>query len=196
MFPSATQSIEYSTSNVDSVRELGMIPRNENWKQAEKSTECQQHRDSLIRKGRTRDINEYHKALGHPSEAITHATAQAEGILLKGNFSPCEDCALGKARQTNVSKKAVPGSTNKGEQLFIDTSSPSTKSMGGKQHWLLVVDDCTNYCWCYFLKEKSDLKDHIIELIKELDSKYNCKVKCIRCDDAGENISLEKACKQ
>ncbi len=173
-----------------------MIQRSENWKQAGKSTEQHENKYSLIRKGVTRDINQYHKALGHPSEAITRATAHAEGILLKGNFSPCEDCALGKARQANVSKKAVPRSTNKGERLFIDISSPSTKSMGGKQHWLLIVDDCTDYCWSYFLKEKSDLKDHVIELIKEMHLKYNCKVKCIRCDNAGENISLEKACKQ
>ncbi len=47
--------------------------------------------------------------------------------------------------------------------------------LGGKQHWLLVVYDCTDYCCSYFLKEKSDLKSHVIKLIKELDSKYNGK---------------------
>ena len=36
------------------------------------------------------------------------------------------------------------------------------------------------------------MKDHVIEW---LDSKYSCKVKYIHCDEAGENISLEKACK-
>ncbi len=91
-----------------------MIQRNENGKKAEKSTYWQQHKGSLIRKGRTRDINEYHKLLGHPLEAITHATAHADSVLFEGNFNPCEDCTLGKARQVNVSKKAVPTSTNKG----------------------------------------------------------------------------------
>ncbi len=37
------------------------------------------------------------------------------------------------------------------------------------------------------------MKDHVIKLIKELDSKYNCKVKYIQCDNAGESISLKKA---
>ncbi len=91
---SEVQSIEYATSNVDSVREVGMIQRNENWKQAEKSTEWHQHKGSLIRQGRTKDINEYHKALGHPSEAITHATAYAKGILLKGNSAPVKIALL------------------------------------------------------------------------------------------------------
>ncbi len=133
VLPSEAQSIKYATSNVDSAMEVGMIQRNKNWKQAGKST-WHKYKGSLIRKGRTRDINEYQKALGHPSEAITHATTHAEGILLKGNIIPCEDCILGMARQANVSKKAVPWSKNEGEQLFIDISSLSTKSMGGKQH--------------------------------------------------------------
>ncbi len=108
MLPSEVQSTEYSTSNIDSVREVSMIQRKENWEQASKSTEQHHHNGTLIRKRRTRDINEYHKALGHPSEAITCAKAHAEGILLKGNFNPSEDCTLGKARQANVSKKADP----------------------------------------------------------------------------------------
>ncbi len=36
----------------------------------------------------------------------------------------------------------------------------------------------------------------MIELIKELDSKYNCKVKYICCDNTGEHISFEKSCKE
>ncbi len=75
--------------------------------------EWHQQKYSLIGKGRTRDINEYHKTLGHSSVAITCATAHAEGIFLKEIFNPCEDCACGKERQTNVSKKGVPRSTDK-----------------------------------------------------------------------------------
>ncbi len=32
--------------------------------------------------------------------------------------------------------------------------------------------------------------------MKELDSKHYCKVKCISCDNDGENISSKKACKK
>ncbi len=75
---------------------LFMIQRNKNSKHARKITELLQYKVSLTRKGETRDVNEYFKALGHPSERITHATAHAEGILLKGMFNPNEDCFLGK----------------------------------------------------------------------------------------------------
>ncbi len=76
-----------SNLNVDIIREEDMIQRNENWKTAEKSTEQHQHKDYSIRKGRTREINEYHKTLGRSSEAITNATAYEESVSLKGNFN-------------------------------------------------------------------------------------------------------------
>ena len=103
-----------------------------------KTAEFYKEKSSLMRKGETRNIDEHHKALGYPSETITHATAHAEGLFLKGKFEPCKGCALGKARQANVSKKFVPRSSNKGQQLFPDISSPSTKSKACKQDRLGV----------------------------------------------------------
>ncbi len=50
-------------------------------------------------------------------------------------------------------------------------------SIGGKKNWLLVLDDCTDLAWSYFLKNKSDLKDEILALIKELKAKYDITVK-------------------
>ena len=47
----------------------------------------------------TRDINEYHRQLGHPNEQITRTTAKAFGIKLTGKLRKCEDCAIAKARQ-------------------------------------------------------------------------------------------------
>ncbi len=65
--------------------------------------------------------------------------------------------------------------------------------MGSRKHWLLVADDCTNYCWSYFLKEKIDLKSHVIELINDFFLKCDGKVKCIcehtRDPDSRRNIS-------
>ncbi len=173
--------------------ELGMIQRNETTKQAGIITELLKNKDSLTRKGEKREFNDYHKVLGHPLEAITCVTAHVEGILLMGKFNTFEDCTLGKVRQSNTSKKKVPRSTYKGERLLFVLVCLQSKIWVVK-HQLLVDDDCIDYCWSYFLEEKSDLKCHLIELIKELHSKYYCKVKCIYCDNAGENITLEKAC--
>ena len=48
VLPSEVQSIEYATSNLDSVREVGMIQRNKNWKQARKSTEWHEHKAQVF----------------------------------------------------------------------------------------------------------------------------------------------------
>jgi len=142
------------------------------------------------------NINEYHCALGHPCEATTRATAKAFGVRLVGQFKPCEDCALGKAKAKKISKVQVKRASKPGSRLCIDISSPSTKSIGGKSHWLLVVDDCTDYAWSFFLKQKSETKDIMIALIKELKQAYDIEVKTIRCDNSGENNALQRSCKQ
>jgi transposase InsO family protein len=114
---------------------------------------------------------------------------------LTGKFNACADCAIGKARQKNLNKLWTNGSKVPGERLYVDISSIRGESYGGAKYWALVVDDCTDFCWSFFLKAKSDLKKKIVDLIKELKS-ANHVVAFVRLDDAGENKSLEKMCKQ
>ena len=142
------------------------------------------------------NINEYHCALGHPCEATTRATAKAFGVRLIGQMKPCKDCALSKAKAKKISKVPVKRASKPGGRLCIDISSPSTKSVGGKCHWLLVVDDCTDYAWSFFLNKKSETNDIMIALIKELKQAYDIDVKTIRCDNSGENNALQRSCKQ
>ena len=80
---------------------------------------------------------------------------------------------------------------------MIDTSSVKHTSLGGRKYWLLTVDDCTDFCWSFFLKSKDELSDKIIELIKELkNGPEKITVEKIRCDGAGENKDLEGKAKK
>ena len=63
---------------------------------------------------------------------------------------------------------AVPCSMAKGEQMFIDICSPSTANMGSIKHWLLVVNNGTDYASGNFLNKKSELKDVMMSLLKDL----------------------------
>jgi transposase InsO family protein len=83
-----------------------------------------------------------------------------------------------------------------GERLFIDTSSVKKPSFGKSKFWLLVMDDCTGVCWSKFMKKKSDQVDYLLELLLDLKAKHNKTVKLIRCDNAGENKSLQKLCEK
>ena len=52
---------------------------------------------------------------------------------------------------------------------------------------LLIVDQCTDMSWSYFLKRKSDLATTIIKFIKYLQDKHGRKKATImRCDNVGE----------
>jgi hypothetical protein len=75
--------------------------------------------------------------------------------------------------------------------FYVDVSSIQGISVGGAKFKVLAVDDFSGYCWSYFLRAKSELKESILDLVKELKS-----IKFLRVDDIGENFALEKLCKQ
>lgn len=105
-----------------------------------------------------------------------------------------------KIKQRNVGKITENKSEIPGERLFIDIGSIKAESYGGSKFWVLVLDDCTDKCWSFFIRRKSDMPEKVVELVKKLrsDKQYTIKhiVKKIRCDNAGENNALEKLCEK
>ena len=77
------------------------------------------------------------------------------------------------------------------ERLFFYISSSWTPIFGGKKHWLLVIDDNNSYACSFFLKEKFNLADVMLGLIKNLKNKYNLQVQYLCCNNARENIALK-----
>ena len=55
-------------------------------------------------------------------------------------------------------------------------------SMGGRQHWVMLVDEATKYKKSFFLKEKNEQVEPIIDWIKALKARHKIQVKIIRCD--------------
>ncbi len=129
------------------------------------------------------NINDLHQQLGHPDEATTHLTGRAIGLNVTGTFQPCEACLVGKAKKTRISKEPKATDYQPGEHIFIDISSPSTKSQAGKKHWLLAVNTCTDASWSWFLKHKNEQYDVLMRFIKDLRAKHNKQVKFIRCNN-------------
>jgi hypothetical protein len=113
---------------------------------------------------------------------------------LTGVAKPCDDCALAKSCQKNLKKESFFRSTVPGERLYIDQSYIRQKSYGGREYWLLIVDDCTDLCWSHFLKSRDEQNSFLISMIKDLKAKAQVVVRYIRCDNAGENLALEKLC--
>ena len=76
--------------------------------------------------------------------------------------------------------------------MYLDISSMRKPNMGGRQHWVMLVDEATKYKKSFFLKKKSEQVEHIINWIKALKARHEIQVKKIRCDNAGENKVLER----
>ena len=56
----------------------------------------------------------------------------------------------------------------------------------------MSVDEATKYKKSFFLKEKNEQVEPIIDWMKALKARHKIQVKIIRCDNAGENKVVER----
>lgn len=55
--------------------------------------------------------------------------------------------------------------------MFLDISSPTTLSIGGSNHWALLLDDASDQVFSFFINKKKDLAKTIVPFLKSLKSK-------------------------
>jgi transposase InsO family protein len=72
----------------------------------------------------------------------------------------------------------------------VDISSIKERGTGGAKFWALIVDDYTDYCWSFLLRNKLDLKVKIITLLTDLKI-ANGNVRFIECDNGGKNMTMK-----
>lgn len=59
-------------------------------------------------------IENFYRLLGHPSYALTRATAERMGLTLKGTAEICESCDLAKIRANSIKAEELQVSREKG----------------------------------------------------------------------------------
>jgi hypothetical protein len=143
-----------------------------------------------IIKERIYDINHLHKLFGHFGQEILNKTIKMYGFKSSSNFDTCEQCAIAKALQKNVNMNWLGSSNLPGERLYADISSIKEISFGRAKFWALIVDDYADYCWRFVMKNQLDIKARIKTLLPDLKI-ANRIVKFIRCDNAGENVTMK-----
>jgi hypothetical protein len=146
--------------------------------------------NASIRNERSYDINHLHTLFGHRCQEILNNTIKMYGFKPSDNFDTCEQCAIAKTQQKNVNKNWLGSSNLSGERLYVDISSVKERSIGGAKFWDLIVDDYTDYCWSFELNNKTNLRLKIKTLLTDLKI-ANWNVKFIRCDNAGENMTVK-----
>ena len=129
---------------------------------------------------------------GHAGHYLMDTTAKYYKVNLTEKVNDCLSCSLEKRRQNIVPKKNEDKSKNPRERMSLDISSMRKPSKGGRQHWVILVDEATKYKKSFFLKKKNEQVEPIIDLIQALKARHEIQVKIIRCDNAGENKVLER----
>ena len=135
-------------------------------------------------------VNSFHQKLGHTNLNTTKCTAQAIGITLTGEWKHCLACVLAKAKQKKISKINENKRYIPGERVYTDISYISGTSLGGKNYWVLIVDEATRFKISGFVKHKSDMADFVVNTVKHLKNQ-EYKVTFIRCDRSGENLAIK-----
>ncbi len=69
----------------------------------------------------------------------------------------------------------------------MDISSIKYESLEKAKFWLLLIDDATDNCFSFFMKQKSELNKTVRDLVNNLKAQQGIKVGIIHCDNASEN---------
>ena len=170
-----------------------LIPSGSSWLMGIKVHRVYDEAHAAMEAGKSISATKLHQITGHTGEHLLKPTANYMKLKLLRRIPPCEACAKAKIRQRNVQKKKKKKMPTKpGYRVFIDISSFKQVSRGGNRHWLIVVDEFSDYTHSFFLKKKSDQIKILPMWIKGVAKKHRIDIKRIRLDNSGEN----KACKR
>ena len=134
-----------------------MIPSGSLWLMGIRIKRVFDQAHAAMEPGKTISISKFHEMTGHTGEHLLNPTANYMKLKLIGTLPPCEACAKAKIRQRNFPKKKMKQlPTRPGYRVFMDICSFKQVSRGGNRHWLVVVDEFSDYTHSFFLKRKSD----------------------------------------
>ena len=172
-----------------------MIPSGSSWLMGIKVHRVYDEAHAAMEAGKSISATKLHNMTGHTGEHLLKPTANYMKLKVIGRLPPCEVCAKAKIRQRNVQKKKIKKMPTKpGYRVFIDISSFKQVRRGGNKHWLIMVDEFSDYTHSFFLKKKSDQIKILPMWIKGIAKKHRIEIKRIRLDNSGENKSLQKEC--
>ena len=77
-----------------------------------------------------------------------------------------------------------------GEKIYLDLISHNKPSYRCSNNWILIEDSDTKQKWYFFTNSKGDSTENVASFLKKMKTMKKT-VKIIRCDNAGEDKTLE-----
>ena len=113
-----------------------------------------------------------------------------EGLpLIQTLVGVCLGCLVGKHSEKRYEVgKAIRASSTL-DLIRIDLSGPvPTTSINGSGYFLTFIDDCSRFCWVYFMKQKYEVLETFNVLKALVGNSFGKKIKSIRSDNGGDYI--------
>ncbi|GJX85680.1 putative ribonuclease H-like domain-containing protein [Tanacetum coccineum] len=134
----------------------------------------------------------WHRRLGHLN--FKNLNKLVKGNLVRGlpsksfkNDHTCVACQKGKQHKASCKAKIDRYVTHPLHTLHMDLFGPtSVRSINHASYCLVITDDCSRFCWVFFLAKKDETSDILKTFIRQIENQLNQKVKIIRSDNGTE----------
>lgn len=126
----------------------------------------------------------YHERFAHQDKRYVTGFLERElGIKLKPDNVKCEGCLYGKSHRKPFGTRER--ATAVGELIHTDVAGPFEESFRKSKYYVLFKDDYSGYRMVYFIKNKSDVKDKLVQMLQEVKCAGHT-VKTLLSDNGGE----------
>lgn len=108
----------------------------------------------------------YHERFAHQNKRHVKGVIERElGIKITVDSEICEGCVYGKHHRLKFGKRER--ATVPGEIIHADVCGPFEASYSGFRYYVLFKDDFSRFRYIYFIKEKSEVYEKFLSMLKE-----------------------------
>ena len=133
-------------------------------------------------------VHEWHTKLAHRNLNDIRKM-QKNGLVIKAcNCTDvCESCIKGKMTSKPFPKKSSRNTEETFAVVVSDVCGPFQEdSVGGSRYFVTFIDVFSRYCKVYFIKNKSDVADKVVEYVENVKTRFGKTPKVLRSDRGGE----------
>jgi transposase InsO family protein len=104
----------------------------------------------------------------------------------------CEGCVLGKHPQAKFDKGKSQRASAPLDLIHSDLMGPFPRPSINKLRFVLIfVDDFSRFTWIYFLRQKSEVFQHLKDFKSLVETQSRKMIKFLRTDNGGEYVNHE-----
>lgn len=133
-------------------------------------------------------IHQWHLKLAHRNLADIQSMKNY-GLTIKDCECSdiCESCIKGKMHRKPFPRKASNDTKETFDIVVSDVCGPmQEESTGGSRYFVTFIDIHSRFCTVYFIKQKSEVAEKLIQFVEKVKTKFSKKPKVIRSDRGTE----------